>query len=568
MADPKIVQALYDLVKREGTVLCRDASTALGVSHDDVVSALKSLEAIGTLASTIVKASQTQFTHDGLEILGKGSPECILVGVLASKDVPTEGVHKSALTSVHGFSELQLSLATAQAMRLRWINVVKSDKKDPDPLYQLNQGVVSPPTAAAVCTDETRRILEGIAEANAGADAGAGVASVSQRAFDALDAAAVKLLKSRKLIAVTEIKSFRITAGPGFARGVRKPAAELTLEMMTKYINATATATAAGDAASDADTAAEALTAIENIKPLNFSAKGLPPPMGALHPLLQIRRCFVDIFVAMGFQQMDTKYWCENSFYNFDALFQPQNHPARDAHDTFFVAGRCARAVASSIDKDYVAAVKAMHEHGSEAIGSAGYRYVWSLDEALRNIMRTHTTSVSARILHALGQEYARTGVFTPRKYFSIDRVYRNETLDATHLCEFHQVEGFVLDYNLTLGNLIAMFKAFFAHLGLRSLKFKPTYNPYTAPSMEIFAFHPQLQRWIEVGNSGFFRPEMLAPMGLPADARCMAWGLSLERPTMIKYGISNIRDLIGPGTSIDLIHGCEFFLEDGAVEA
>lgn len=80
----------------------------------------------------------------------------------------------------------------------------------------------------------------------------------------------------------------------------------------------------------------------------------------------------------------------------------------------------------------------------------------------------------------------------------------------------------------------------------MKDLKFKPAYNPYTEPSMEIFAFHPLLNRWVEIGNSGIFRPEMLIPMGIPADVNIIAWGLSLERPTMIQYGYSNIRDLFG----------------------
>jgi phenylalanyl-tRNA synthetase alpha chain len=77
--------------------------------------------------------------------------------------------------------------------------------------------------------------------------------------------------------------------------------------------------------------------------------------------------------------------------------------------------------------------------------------------------------------------------------------------------------------------------QTFFAKMGLHNLRFKPAYNPYTEPSMEIFAFHPHLEKWVEIGNSGMFRPEMLEPMGLPKDVRAHGWGLSLERPTMIR---------------------------------
>jgi len=170
--------------------------------------------------------------------------------------------------------------------------------------------------------------------------------------------------------------------------------------------------------------------------------------------------------------------------------------------------------------------------------------------EARKNILRTHTTAVSTRMLYKLAQQKT----FTPKKYFSIDRVYRNEALDATHLAEFHQMEGLVADYNITLGHLIGTIRQFFQRYGIKDLKFKPAYNPYTEPSLEIFGYHPTLKKWVEIGNSGMFRPEMLLPMGLPENVRVIAWGLSLERPTMIKYKLNNIRDLLGNKVDINFI--------------
>lgn len=135
-------------------------------------------------------------------------------------------------------------------------------------------------------------------------------------------------------------------------------------------------------------------------------------------------------------------------------------------------------------------------------------------------------------------------------------QVFRNEAVDRTHLAEFHQIEGLVADYNLTLGNLMAILSQFFEKvLGSKTnLRFKPAYNPYTEPSMEIFSYHEGLKKWVEIGNTGMFRPEMLLPMGLPPDVRVIAWGLSLERPTMIKYGLSDIRDLVGHQLSLEVI--------------
>jgi len=243
----------------------------------------------------------------------------------------------------------------------------------------------------------------------------------------------------------------------------------------------------------------------------------------------------------MGFNEMPTQRFVESSFWNFDALFQPQSHPAREAHDTFFLSKP---ATCNHVPADYCARVKHTHENGLE--GSYGYEYDWSMDETKKNILRTHTTAVSSQMLYKLAQEG-----FKPTKYFSIDRVFRNETLDATHLAEFHQCEGVIADYNIGLSHLLGVFTTFFKKIGIDKLKFKPAYNPYTEPSLEIFGYHPTLKKWVEIGNSGVFRPEMLEPMGLPKDVSVIAWGLSLERPTMIYYDVKNIRDLFGHKVAI-----------------
>ncbi len=240
---------------------------------------------------------------------------------------------------------------------------------------------------------------------------------------------------------------------------------------------------------------------------------------------------------------MPTQRYVESSFWNFDSLFQPQSHPARDAHDTFFLTKpqQCL-----SLPADYLERVRHTHENGLE--GSFGYGPGWSIEETKKNILRTHTTAISSQMLYKIANQ---PGGFKPMKYFSIDRVFRNETLDATHLAEFHQVEGVIADYNIGLNHLLGIMDTFFSKIGLTKLKYKPAFNPYTEPSLEIFGYHPTLKRWVEIGNSGVFRPEMLEPMGLPKDVSVIAWGLSLERPTMIYYDVKNIRELFGSKVSI-----------------
>ncbi|KAF8406437.1 hypothetical protein HHK36_008524 [Tetracentron sinense] len=312
-----------------------------------------------------------------------------------------------------------------------------------------------------------------------------------------------------------------------------------------------------------------------------------------------VRKQLQMIFLQMGFEEMPTNNFVESSFWNFDALFQPQQHPARDSHDTFFLQ---VPSTTKKLPEDYVERVKRVHESGgygskgyvvsysalslylqnySKAFLSCRYGYDWKREEANKNLLRTHTTAVSSRMLYLLAQK-----PFAPRKYFSIDRVFRNEAVDRTHLAEFHQIEGLVCDRGLTLGDLIGVLHDFFARLGntltpsflrrmkelcgdsvmpakicntlykkgMLKLRFKPAYNPYTEPSMEIFSYHEGFKKWVEIGNSGMFRPEMLLPMGLPEDVRVIAWGLSLERPTMILYGIDNIRDLFGHKVDLGLI--------------
>ncbi|KAK5636712.1 hypothetical protein RRF57_012424 [Xylaria bambusicola] len=299
---------------------------------------------------------------------------------------------------------------------------------------------------------------------------------------------------------------------------------------------------------------------------------------GALHPLNKMRAEIRNIFFEIGFEEMPTDNFVESSFWNFDALYVPQQHPARDLQDTarrFYTSDPLVAGKPS--DQTYWENVKAVHQDGK--YGSIGYRYPWAADEAQRLVLRTHTTAVSANMLYQLAARKGPDGRPPPARYFSIDRVFRNETVDNTHLAEFHQVEGIIADYDLTLGGLMAFMDVFFGKMGIKGLQYKPAYNPCsycsshrlrglltnsiyldTEPSMEIFSypniFDPDagLGKIVEIGNSGMFRPEMLEAMGLPKDMRVYGWGLSLERPTMIRYGINNIRDLLGHRVDLNLV--------------
>lgn len=314
---------------------------------------------------------------------------------------------------------------------------------------------------------------------------------------------------------------FTITKGPNFALTIQKLATDLSADMLQSGSWKTAP-----------------------FKKYNFDAEGAVPPAGALHPLLRVREEFRNIFFEMGFEEMPTNQFVESSFWCFDSLFVPQQHAARDLQDTFFIKEPPS---AKYIPEKYLEKVARVHQEGG--FGSTGYGYQFSQEVTEKLVLRTHTTAVSSAMLYKLAN---RPEGFKPTKMFSIDRVFRNEAMDATHLAEFHQVEGVVADYNITLGNLIGFMKIFFEKMGMKDLRFKPAYNPYTEPSLEIFAYHQGLGKWVEIGNSGMFRPEMLRPMGLPEDVNVLGWGLSLERPTMIRFGVGDIRTLVGSKVNIE----------------
>ncbi|RKF64263.1 Phenylalanine--tRNA ligase alpha subunit [Golovinomyces cichoracearum] len=343
-------------------------------------------------------------------------------------------------------------------------------------------------------------------------------------------------LKKRKLIKTQKVVNFSIQKGPKYALEIVKEETDLTAEMLSSGTWKTAT-----------------------FKPYNFKSLGTDQHAGALHPLNKVRHEFRQIFFEMGFEEMPTNRFVETGFWNFDALFVPQQHPARDLQDTFYISDPI-RAEKPRNEKNekkydfeaYWNNIRDVHQEGK--FGSIGYRYPWAEEESLRLVLRTHTTAVSTAMLFKLASMKGPDERPPPARYFSIDRVFRNETVDATHLAEFHQVEGVIADYGLTLGALMEFMEIFFQKMGITDLRFKPAYNPYTEPSMEIFSFHKGLNKLVEIGNSGMFRPEMLEPMGLPKDMQVFGFGLSLERPTMIKYKVDNIRELLGHKVDLSFI--------------
>ncbi len=251
----------------------------------------------------------------------------------------------------------------------------------------------------------------------------------------------------------------------------------------------------------------------------------ISPPkrkVARLNAYLEFLNLVRETMVSMGFEEVKGPH-VEMELWNFDALFQPQDHPAREIHDTFFV----------STPLEVKPPERSIIERAS-AVHRRGWSYEWSVDRALRLVLRTQTTAVSARaIFERSNGEY---------RVFTIDRVFRPENLDAKHSMEFHQLDGIIVGCNVSFRELLAFFKEFSAALGIKEVWFKPGYFPFTEPSVEGFIKHPELG-WIEVFPGGVLRPEVMEILGAK-ESRAIAWGIGIDRLAMAVLGINDIRNL------------------------
>jgi len=267
---------------------------------------------------------------------------------------------------------------------------------------------------------------------------------------------------------------------------------------------------------------------------------------GRKHILRQTADRVKDVLVGMGFKEMEGPH-ADADFWINDCLFMPQDHPARTHWDRFALDVPPIQ----SVPEDLVERVEDAHRNGVGEDGD-GYHSPWSRDFAEAIALRGHTTSLSMRYLSG----YAGADIEPPKRYFSVEKVYRNDTLDPTHLLEFFQIEGWVMAEDLSVRDLMGTFEEFYAQFGITDIQFKPHYNPYTEPSFELFGTHPTTGELVEIGNSGMFRAEVLEPLGIECDV--MAWGLALERLLMLMYGFEDIRDVHGTLCDLELLRETE----------
>ncbi|MBL7148127.1 MAG: phenylalanine--tRNA ligase subunit alpha [Nanoarchaeota archaeon] len=251
---------------------------------------------------------------------------------------------------------------------------------------------------------------------------------------------------------------------------------------------------------------------------------------GKRHFVAQALNYAKRIWLDMGFKEMKGTI-INSSFWNFDALFTAQDHPVRDLQDTFYLKNKGKLPEQKLVNK-----VKAVHENGGDT-KSKGWDYKWDPEEAKKLVLRTHTTVLSAQTLAKLKKEDL------PAKFFAIGKCFRNETVDYSHLFEFNQTEGIVVDENANFRHLIGYLKEFFKKMGFPKARFRPAYFPYTENSIEIDVYHPVHKKWVELGGAGMFRPEVVIPL-LGKDIPVLAWGPGIDRIITMAYDIKDIREL------------------------
>jgi phenylalanyl-tRNA synthetase alpha chain len=268
-----------------------------------------------------------------------------------------------------------------------------------------------------------------------------------------------------------------------------------------------------------------------NVKLRPYDIEGTVPVIypGRKHPVQDFIDQVREIFLNFGFEEIEGQIVL-SSFWNFDALFIPQDHPAREMQDTFYLKDMVDKSVRKN---PLVETIRNIHENGGNT-GSRGWNYKWSIAEAEKMVLRTHTTPITLQYLYKNRPLSA--------KVFSIDKVFRNENLDSRHLFEFHQYEGIVTGKNVTLRHLIGILSSFYKELGFKKVKFWPTYFPYTEPSMEAVAYVDKIGRWLELCGMGVFRPEVVEPAGIKNPV--LAWGGGLERLILLAYDVDDIRFL------------------------
>jgi phenylalanyl-tRNA synthetase alpha chain len=264
----------------------------------------------------------------------------------------------------------------------------------------------------------------------------------------------------------------------------------------------------------------------EGLRGYDINAPTEPEYAARLHPMHELIDKIRRIWISMGFIEVSGPV-IESAFWDFDALFVPQDHPAREMQDTFFLSNP------KTIDIDdleLLGRIKEMHEKG--------WQEVWRDTISKQALLRTHTTATTMRHLRKFVLE---NGSYEPIKIFSVGKVFRNESIDYKHLAELYQSDGIVIGEGLTLAHLIGILKSYYGALGIKA-RVKPAYYPFVEPGLDVYYYDERLGKTIELCGSGIIRKEITNAMGTTKTV--LAWGPGVERIALKLMNIDSVTEL------------------------
>jgi len=480
-------RVLQALIESEGAKTPDELAKRSGLADSAVARAVLSLSQNGLVRERVEKKTELTLTMEGKSFLEEGLPERRIVSTVA-KSGGRLGLREAL--SRAGLDEKYASIVTGWISRKRWGRIEKADS---DPQVVVDREPTS---------DEDEQVLARLKNGSI----------ILEELPASLREAAQRLIKRSLLEArIRNLREIEITPdGRGAVAGtsVRQEVSLLTGEMISS-----------GE--------------WERVKLRSYNVSSPVPQVfpGKYHPYLRFLRMVKRKLVAIGFREAVGPL-VETAFINCDCLYMPQNHPAREIHDLYYLKDPSR----ASLEQygDLVRRVAETHENGWKT-GSTGWRYKFSLDESSKLILRSHGTALSVRSMTSKDLQI-------PGKYFAIARCFRPDMLDKTHLTEFNQAEGIVLDPSLNLRNLLGILEMFAREVaGADRVRFKPDYFPFTEPSVELQAYREGVG-WMEFGGSGIFRPEVTEPLGVKVPV--LAWGLGIDRLYMMHRKIQDIRQL------------------------
>lgn len=482
-SEAKVLKTIQEL---RGKTSATDIAKKSGLADSSVARAILTLSNQGLINEVIIKRTELRPTEEGMICVERGLPERRVVGqIKLGAPVSIAAAVKNA-----GLGPEYVPIVTGWLSRKKWGTLEKKD------------GIVQVRVDDKPAKDPDEHLLEKVGSGSV----------VLEELPDNLQASAERLLRRNILEAkprndhVVEITQLGVQAIP-------------TLDTLGEVSSLTGDMITSGEWA--------------HVRLRNYNVSSQVPPIrpGKYHPYLRFLRMVRRKLVALGFQEAVGPL-VEPTFVNCDCLYMPQDHPAREIHDLYYVKDPSSMSLAQwgkTVDR-----VARTHENGWRT-GSTGWGYKFSREEASKLILRSHGTALSVRTMLS-------KNLRVPGKYFAIARCFRPEYLDRTHLIEFNQVEGIVLDEKLNLRNLLGVLEMFAKEVAdADRVRFKPDYFPFTEPSVELQAYKSGFG-WIEFGGSGIFRPEVTEPLGVRVPV--LAWGLGIDRLYMMHKGIQDIRQI------------------------